>query len=78
MAAGITQDRKKGRGSRREAERQLDLFVTGHRLPIANAPTWRELPEQTQTDLTRLITRLMLRHTAAAGSTMRREVRDDL
>jgi hypothetical protein len=78
MAATITHCRKKGSGNRREAERQLDLFATEDRAAIAKGPTWRELPEAARTDLTRLITRLMLEHAAGAGSNLRREVHDDL
>jgi hypothetical protein len=78
MAATIMPKRKSGASRRREAERQLDLFLRSHPMPVATAPTWRDLPEQARTDLTRLITRLMLEHAVGAGSALRWEVGDDL
>jgi hypothetical protein len=78
MAAAITPKRKSGASRRRGAERQLDLFLRSHPMPVGTAPTWRDLPEQARTDLTRLIIRLMLEHAVGAGSALRREVGDDL
>ena len=60
MARTIAPNRKSVASRRREAERQLDLFISSHPTPVATAPTWRELPEQARTALTYLITRLML------------------
>ena len=76
MAPKIAPDRKGVVSRRREAEGQLDLFVTSHPRPVAQAPTWRELPEQARTDLTCLITRLML-NAVGGGSALRPEVGDD-
>ncbi len=76
MAPKIAPDRKGVVSRRREAEGQLDLFVTSHPTPVAKAPTWRELPEQARADLTRLITRLML-NAVGGGSALRPEVGDD-
>jgi hypothetical protein len=78
MARTIAPNRKSVASRRREAERQLDLFVRSHPTPVATAPTWRELPEQARTDLTCLITRLMLDHAVGGGSALRQEVGDDL
>jgi hypothetical protein len=77
MAPKIAPNRKRVASRRRKAERQLDLFVRSHPTPVAKAPTWRELPEQARTDLTCLITRLMLEH-AVGGGSLRQEVGDDL
>jgi hypothetical protein len=76
MAPKIAPNRKKVASRRREAERQLDLFVRSHPTPVAKAPSWRELPEQARTDLTGLITRLML-NAVGGGSALRPEVGDD-
>ena len=78
MAPKIAPDRKGVVSRRREAEGQLDLFVRSHPTPVATAPTWRELPEQARTDLTRLITRLMLKHAVGGGLALRQEISDDL
>jgi hypothetical protein len=40
-------------------------------MSVAKAPTWLELREEARTDLTHLITRLMLEHAAGAGSASR-------
>ena len=77
MALKIAPNRKRVASHRREAERQLDLFVRSHSTPVAEAPTWRELPEQARTNLTRLITRLMLKQAVSGGSSRRPEVGDD-
>ena len=76
MAPKIAPNRKKVASRRREAERQLDLFVRSHPTPVAKAPSWRELPEQARRDLTGLITRLML-NAVGGGSALRPEVGDD-
>ncbi len=78
MAPKIAPNPKKVASRRREAERQLDLFVRSHPTPVAKAPSWRELPEQARMDLTGLITRLMLEHAVGVGSALRPEVGDDL
>ena len=71
-------NRRRVASRRREAERQLDLFVRSHPTPVAKVPSWRELPERTRTELTCLITRLMLEHAGGGGSALRQEVGDDL
>jgi hypothetical protein len=77
MESKIAPNRKRVASRRHEAERQLDLFVRSHPTPVAKAPTWRELPEQARTDLTCLITRLMLKHAVGGGWALRPEVGDD-
>ena len=78
MEPTIAPNRKRVASHRREAERQLDLFVRSHPTPVAKAPTWRELPEQARLDLTCLITRLMLKHAVGGGLALRQEISDDL
>jgi hypothetical protein len=78
MAPTIAPNRKRVVSRRRKAEGQLDLFGTSHPRPVAKAPTWRELPEQARTDLTCLITRLMLDHAVGGGLALRQEISDDL
>ena len=49
------------RSARRRIPQQIDLFA-GNGPTVGGAPTWPELPTETQAALTTLITRLILDH----------------
>ena len=58
--AAVRQSRTKY-GRRRKPE-QMDLFGRGQPSIAVGAPTWPELPPETQRALTRLMARLLLEH----------------
>jgi hypothetical protein len=60
QAAAARQSRTKY-GRRRKPE-QMDLFGRGQPSIAVGAPTWPELPPETQRALTRLMARLLLEH----------------
>jgi len=47
---------------RRRKPEQMDLFGSGQSSIVFGAPTWPELPPETQRALTRLMARLLLEH----------------
>jgi hypothetical protein len=50
------------RHDRRRKPKQTDLFGSGQPSIVVGAPTWPELPPETQRALTRLMARLLLEH----------------
>jgi hypothetical protein len=51
----------------RTPDRQTDLFLTNHLVPLDSAPGWDALPDQTRHVVTGLMVRLLLAH--AIGET---------
>ena len=47
---------------RRHKPQQMDLFGSGQPRAVEGAPTWPELPPETQRALIRLMARLLLEH----------------
>ncbi len=47
---------------RRRKPEQMDLFGSGQSSIVVGAPTWLELPPETQRALIRLMARLLLEH----------------
>lgn len=66
---------RRRRARRKGSPRQIDLFAEAS---PAEAPAWRELPEETRNALTGLMTRLILEHARATGLVWRTEGGDDL
>jgi hypothetical protein len=61
-------ERERHRG-RPEADRQLDLFSQLRQRATGQPPAWTALPAQARTDLTALMTRLILDHVRNASVT---------
>lgn len=63
------------RPRRSGSPRQIDLFGGAS---SAEAPAWRDLPEETRGTLTGLMARLILEHAQANGEVWQTEASDDL
>jgi hypothetical protein len=54
---------------RRRKPEQMDLFGSGQSSIAVGAPTWPDLPPETQRALTRLMARLLLEHASQTAPT---------
>ena len=78
MRARTTEWRIQSGRVHRTTSHQLDLFPEP-RLPMAaTIPAWLELPAETRSALTNLMTKLILEHADKSGVEAKREVSHDL
>jgi hypothetical protein len=63
---------------RRRKPEQMDLFGSGQSGIVVGAPTWLELPPETQRALIRLMARLLLEHADKSQAAAKTGVGHDL
>ena len=56
---------------------QIDLFGDLSLVPAIDTPAWRDLPTETRSMLTSLMTRLILEHVQASGGAFQKEACHD-
>jgi hypothetical protein len=78
LLVGTREHRRSRAGARVGQPQQIDLFGDERQSALVTAPTWQELPAETQGALTNLMARLILGHIQESRTGSATEVGRDL